>query len=33
MNCKEYQEDLQRRAANDEAAKATQIMLEVFAGI
>ena len=29
MNCKEYQEDLRIKAANDEAAKATQKMLEV----
>jgi len=30
MDCKEYQDDLKRRAANDEAAKATQEMLEVL---
>ena len=30
MNCKEYQDDLKRRAANDAAAKATQEMLQVF---
>ena len=30
MNCQEYQEDLKTRAANDEAAKATQEMLEVI---
>ena len=30
MNCKEYQEDLQRKAANDEAARATQQMLQVL---
>ena len=29
MNCKEYQDDVKRKAANDEAAKATQEMLEV----
>ncbi len=29
MDCKEYQDDLKRRADNDEAAKATQMMLEV----
>lgn len=29
MNCQEYQDDLKRRAANDEAAKETQKMLEV----
>ena len=29
MNCQEYQDDLKRRAANDEAAKATQAMLDV----
>ncbi|KAK3754772.1 hypothetical protein QZH41_019689, partial [Actinostola sp. cb2023] len=28
MNCKEYQEDLQRRAQNDDAAKQTQKFLE-----
>ena len=30
MNCQEYQDDLKRRAANDEAAKATQKMLDVM---
>ena len=29
MDCKEYQDDLKRRAADDEAAQATQNMLEV----
>ena len=29
MNCKEYQDDLKRRAQNDEAAKKTQEYLEV----
>ena len=29
MNCQEYQDDLKRRAANDEAAKATERMLQV----
>ena len=29
VNCQEYQDDLKRRAANDEAAKATQEMLQV----
>ena len=29
MNCKEYQDDLKRRAQNDEAAKQTQQFLEV----
>ena len=29
MNCQQYQDDLKRRAANDEAAKATQEMMEV----
>ena len=29
INCQEYQDDLRRRAANDEAAKATQDMLDV----
>ena len=29
INCQEYQDDLRRRAANDEAAKATQEMLDV----
>ena len=29
MNCQQYQDDLKRRAANDQAAKATQEMLEV----
>jgi hypothetical protein len=29
MNCKEYQEDLKRRAQNDEAANQTQQFLEV----
>ena len=29
MTCKEYQEDLRIKAANDEAAQATQRMLEV----
>lgn len=29
MNCQEYQDDLKRRAANDEAAQETQKMLEV----
>lgn len=32
MNCKQYQDDLKRRAVNDEAAKATQAMLEVCEG-
>ena len=30
MNCKEYQDDLTRKAANDEAARATKEFLEVF---
>lgn len=29
MNCREYQDDLKRRAQNDEAAKQTQQFLEV----
>ena len=29
MNCKEYQDDLKRRAQNDEAARKTQQFLEV----
>ena len=29
MNCKEYQEDLKRRATNDDAARKTQQALEV----
>ena len=29
MNCKEYQDDLKRRAQNDEAARQTQQFLEV----
>jgi len=29
MNCKEYQEDLRIKAANDKAAQETQKMLEV----
>ena len=29
MNCQEYQDDLKIKAANDEAAKETQAMLEV----
>jgi len=29
LTCKEYQEDLRIKAANDEAAQATQRMLEV----
>ena len=29
MNCKEYQEDLLRRSANDQAAKKTKLTLEV----
>ena len=29
MNCKQYQEDLRIRAANDEAAKQTQAVLQV----
>ena len=29
MDCKEYQDDLKRRAENDEAAQETQRMLEV----
>ena len=29
MNCKEYQDDLARKAANDEAARATKEFLEV----
>lgn len=29
MNCKEYQEDLRIKAANDKAAQETQQMLEV----
>lgn len=32
MDCQEYQDDLKRRAANDEAAKATQEMLKVRGG-
>ena len=32
MDCQEYQDDLKRRAANDEAAKATQEMLNVRGG-
>lgn len=32
MNCKEYQDDLLRRSANDQAAMATQKMLEVSEG-
>ena len=31
INCQEYQDDLRRRAADDEAAKATQEMLDVSA--
>jgi len=30
MNCKEYQEDLRIKAANDKAAQETQKMLEVY---
>ena len=30
MNCKEYQEDLRIKAANDKAAQETQQMLEVY---
>ena len=33
MNCQEYQDDLERKAANDEAAKATKEMLEVSTSI
>ena len=29
MNCQEYQDDLKRKANNDEAEKKTQEMLEV----
>ena len=29
MNCKEYQDDLKRRAQNDDAARQTQQFLEV----
>ena len=29
MNCKEYQEDLRVKAANDKAAQETQKMIEV----
>ena len=29
MNCKEYQDDINRKAANDAAAKATKDFLEV----
>ena len=30
MNCKEYQDDIARKAANDEAAKATKQFMEVI---
>ena len=29
MNCKQYQDDIKRRAANDDAARKTQEALEV----
>ena len=32
MDCQEYQDDLKRRAANDEAAMETQAMLDVSEG-